>query len=225
MNSGHLGQVWGVRAENSSYARSREKFRTETPESALSALLDRVSRYVSTMPEAISGSHGHNALFRVACVLVNGFAMSDDEALSILWSYNERCQPPWNERELRHKLSEARKVTHQHPRGHLLGRDGKVAPPPPPPRILGRRILKESLRASKDERQADKNLPQVKVNSGPEVTEAMPLVPKRPEWTEEQIRREHRPLWRMDSDGIWHPLNDAAQKLVQASMEKNEMDL
>jgi hypothetical protein len=99
------------------------------------------------MPEAISGSHGHNALFRVACVLVNGFAMSDAEAWAVLLDYNERCQPPWNEGELRHKLSEARKVTHQHPRGHLLGSDGKVAPPPPPPRILGRRILKESLRA------------------------------------------------------------------------------
>jgi hypothetical protein len=84
-------------------------------------------------------------------VLVNGFAMSDDEAWAVLLDYNARCQPPWSESELRHKLSEARKVTHQHPRGHLLGRDGQISsPPPPPPRILGRRILKESLRAPKD---------------------------------------------------------------------------
>jgi hypothetical protein len=64
MNSGQKGQIWGVCAENSVYARTRGKFWKETPESALSALLGRASRYVSTMPEAISGSHGHNALFR-----------------------------------------------------------------------------------------------------------------------------------------------------------------
>jgi hypothetical protein len=44
-------------------------------------------------------------------------------------------------------------------------------------------------------------------------------VPKAPQWTDEQIRLEHRPLWRMDGDGRWKPLNDAARKLVQAAQK------
>ena len=40
--------------------------------------LERASKYVSTLPPAISGSRGHNALFHVACVLVNGFDLADD---------------------------------------------------------------------------------------------------------------------------------------------------
>ena len=83
-------------------------------------LFERASRYVSTLPAAISGSRGHDALFRVACILVNGFALQDAEAWPILLEYNTRCLPPWNERELRHKLAEARKVVHRESAGHLI---------------------------------------------------------------------------------------------------------
>ena len=86
---------------------------------------DRARRYVEKMPPAISGSGGHDALFRVACVLTNGFALSDEQAWSILQEYNARCQPPWSQRELRHKLSEARRVSHLKPLGHLLRKRGK----------------------------------------------------------------------------------------------------
>lgn len=34
--------------------------------------------------------------------------------------YNQRCQPPWSQKELRHKFSEAQKAKHREPRGHLL---------------------------------------------------------------------------------------------------------
>jgi hypothetical protein len=37
--------------------------------------------------------------------------LSDDEILSALDSWNERCEPPWSEKELCRKLSEARKKT------------------------------------------------------------------------------------------------------------------
>ena len=108
--------------------------------------LERASRYVATLPEAISGSGGHHALFRVACVLVNGFDLSDTEAWSILVEYNSRCLPPWSDRELRHKLSEARKVTHCEPAGHLIGNRSNLScrpEPDKPPRILGRITLRE----------------------------------------------------------------------------------
>jgi hypothetical protein len=104
--------------------------------------LGRASRYVSTLPAAVSGSRGHDALFRVACVLVNGFALSDAEAWPILLEYNSRCLPAWSERELRHKLAEAHKVQHRDPRGHLVGRP-EASKQPAPPRIIGRISLPE----------------------------------------------------------------------------------
>ena len=108
---------------------------------------ERASRYVAALPASISGSRGHDALFRVACVLVNGFDLSDAGAWPTLLEYNTRCLPPWNERELRHKLVEARKVAHREHAGHLLG-DRPIVPirpePEKTPRILGRIALVES---------------------------------------------------------------------------------
>ena len=34
------------------------------------------------------------------------------------------------------------------------------------------------------------------------------------EWTDDQVDHEHRPLWKMSADSRWHPLNDAAKKLI-----------
>jgi hypothetical protein len=57
------------------------------------------------MPPAISGSAGHLATWRVARVLVADFQLGDDDAMTLLREYSQRCQPPWSERELAHKLS------------------------------------------------------------------------------------------------------------------------
>lgn len=100
---------------------------------------ERASRYVATLPAAISGSRGHDALFRAVCVLSHGFALSDEQAWPILCDY--KCQPPWSEGELRHKLVEAHKVSHQDARGHLMGTSTKYVPTQHAaglPRIIGR---------------------------------------------------------------------------------------
>lgn len=68
----------------------------------------RAQAYVDTMPAAVSGSGGHAATFAVARKLVQDFALSDDEAWGVLVGYNARCQPPWSERDLRHKLKSAK---------------------------------------------------------------------------------------------------------------------
>jgi hypothetical protein len=98
-------------------------------------LADRARRYVEKMPEAISGSGGHDALFAVASVLIHGFDLPEADAWQILIEYNARCQPPWSERELRHKLSSAGKLTRpSKTRGHLLGGEEplkKYFPVPP----------------------------------------------------------------------------------------------
>src|SRR5262245_688541 len=103
---------------------------------------ERASRYVARMPVAISGSRGHDALFRVACTLVHHFALHDHEAWPILLEYNASCLPPWTERELRRKLAEAHNVQHRDPRGHILGRS-EESKGPAPPRIIGRISLPE----------------------------------------------------------------------------------
>jgi len=72
--------------------------------------VERASKYVATMPPAISGSHGHDAAFNVACVLMKGFELSIDEARSIfVQEYNPRCQPPWSDKDIEHKLQEGAK--------------------------------------------------------------------------------------------------------------------
>ena len=83
---------------------------------------DRARKYVAQMPSAVSGKGGHDATFAVAMTLIHGFALSEIDAWPILLEYNARCQPCWSERELRHKLSEAGKLSRpSKPRGHLLG--------------------------------------------------------------------------------------------------------
>jgi len=70
-------------------------------------IMERARAYVAKMPPAISGSGGHNATFAAACALVRGFALSTEEAFEILEEYNLRCEPPWSEWELRHKIQSA----------------------------------------------------------------------------------------------------------------------
>jgi hypothetical protein len=69
---------------------------------------DRARRYLATIPPAVVGHHGDVHTFRVACRLVRGFALTDDEALVLLSEWNAQCQPPWQSRDLTDKLSRAR---------------------------------------------------------------------------------------------------------------------
>lgn len=81
--------------------------------------IDRARAYVAKIPPACSGNGGHNRTFHVACILVHGFALNDGDAMSVLLEYNQRCQPPWKESELRHKLKEAIKSRSSKPVGYL----------------------------------------------------------------------------------------------------------
>jgi archaellum biogenesis ATPase FlaH len=74
-------------------------------------VVERASRYLAKLPPAISGESGHNAAFRAACVLVRGFVLPDADAYALLSDWNRTCEPPWSERELRHKLDSASKAS------------------------------------------------------------------------------------------------------------------
>ena len=68
----------------------------------------RASRYLETMPGAISGSGGHAATMKAALVLVRGFSVPVEDAVALLaHEYNPRCAPMWTLRELRHKCLQA----------------------------------------------------------------------------------------------------------------------
>lgn len=89
--------------------------------------IERARNYIEKIPGAVSGAGGHPTTFKVACVLVHGFALGESESLGLMLNWNASCVPPWSERELIHKLSDAGKASHATARGHLLG--GNAIPP------------------------------------------------------------------------------------------------
>lgn len=90
---------------------------------------ERITRYIAKCPPAVSGSDGSGATFKVACALVNGFALDADAAFRWMVVYNATCMPPWKPRELRHKVEDAEKKAHEKPRGYLLGVNGNSRSP------------------------------------------------------------------------------------------------
>jgi hypothetical protein len=84
------------------------------------ALLRRAEAYLDRIPPAISGSGGHSQTYAAATAMVHGFGLDSETAFALLWDrYNPRCQPPWSEKELRHKVSDADSKAHDRPHGWL----------------------------------------------------------------------------------------------------------
>ena len=98
---------------------------------------ERVARaraYVAKMPAAISGSGGHDATFSVARKLVADFELSEPDAWALLVEFNGRCQPPWSEKDLQHKLASAQRAHTRNPvqdRPRLQSVPGGRADAPP----------------------------------------------------------------------------------------------
>ena len=74
---------------------------------SVGSVADRARRYVARIPGAVSGQHGHDLAFHVACLLVLGFGLSVDRAYPILAGWNRTCRPPWSDGELLHKPKSA----------------------------------------------------------------------------------------------------------------------
>jgi putative DNA primase/helicase len=83
--------------------------------------LDRWQKYAEKMPDAISGSGGHSATLQAACECVrfglDGAAMRE----AMEWWNATKCQPPWTEKELAHKIDSAEEKA-GHERGSRLQR-------------------------------------------------------------------------------------------------------
>jgi hypothetical protein len=91
----------------------------ELPTCLSPGALERARRYVSAIPPAVAGNGGDAATFRVCCRLVRGFALEDEDALSVLADWNRACIPAWSEEELRAKLKGARRYGRE-PVGGLI---------------------------------------------------------------------------------------------------------
>jgi hypothetical protein len=90
---------------------------------------ERATKYLAACDPAISGAGGHNTTFRVACTLLHGFCLSPCAAFRLLKIYNEKCQPPWRDGELRHKILSAAGAGSSKGRGHLLDADANIPAP------------------------------------------------------------------------------------------------
>ena len=69
----------------------------------------RAVAYLEKLDPAVSGARGHDHTLRAACELFR-FGLSSSDALEAMRQYNARCQPPWKEHELKHKVADAEKI-------------------------------------------------------------------------------------------------------------------
>ncbi|MGE0193915.1 MAG: phage/plasmid primase, P4 family [Planctomycetota bacterium] len=81
----------------------------------------RARAYLAKVPPAVSGQHGHDQTFKAACSIVEGFDLDTETAYALLSEWNAGCEPPWSEKELRHKIKDADKKATR--RGHLLDQE------------------------------------------------------------------------------------------------------
>ncbi|WP_165235358.1 DNA primase family protein [Aquisphaera insulae] len=89
---------------------------------------ERARQYLAKMPPAIAGQSGHKRAYTAAVAVVHGFAIDDeDDALEALSDWNQRCQPPWSEAELLHKIRDAATKEHKASRGWLVKAGEKAA--------------------------------------------------------------------------------------------------
>lgn len=83
----------------------------------------RASAYLAKLPGAVSGDGGHTATFNAVATIMFGFDLDAATTYQLIaHEYNPRCDPPWSERELKHKIDSAAKNCTR-TRGYLLDDD------------------------------------------------------------------------------------------------------
>jgi hypothetical protein len=101
-------------------ARSTSRHAVARPVAAPDIVLRRAEAYLDRIPPAVSGSGGHSQTYAAATAMVHGFGLDAETAFRLLWDrYNPRCEPPWSEKELRHKVTDAAGKPHDRPFGWL----------------------------------------------------------------------------------------------------------
>ena len=71
-------------------------------------VIERARRYVDVVPGAVEGEGGDRSTYVLACKLVRDFGLDEQAAASLLLErWNQKCRPPWSERELFDKCRNA----------------------------------------------------------------------------------------------------------------------
>lgn len=113
-------------------AEKRKSNKVNPPEACGLGVVARAAAYLHATPGAVEGEGGDNHTFRVACVLVNDFGLTGDQAFPLMCEWNRKCVPPWPEPEIRQKLDHAAKYA-KHPAGCKANTIPREAHPPAPP--------------------------------------------------------------------------------------------
>jgi hypothetical protein len=88
------------------------RLRTEPREADHETQLERARKYALRVEGAIDGSGGHRHTYTFLLKLAGNFPALDFEDLwGILTEWNSTCLPPWNQKDLLHKLQDAMKRT------------------------------------------------------------------------------------------------------------------
>lgn len=89
----------------------------------------RAAAYLAKIPGAVSGDAGHNATFNAVAAVLIGFDLDEQTARSLILSdYNTRCDPPWSEREIDHKIKSVGSRSTR-TRGYLLVDRPRISTP------------------------------------------------------------------------------------------------
>lgn len=98
-------------------APTRQAAVTSSPITA--SVMERCRKYIDSIEGAKQGQNGSAKTLHAANAIFFDFGLSEVEGWPILLEFNSRCEPPWSERELRHKMEDALSYSRQdgRPRG------------------------------------------------------------------------------------------------------------
>ena len=80
----------------------------------------KASQYMAKVAPAIEKQGGHIQALKAATLLLIGFDLTIAQGYPIYYAWAQQCIPPWSDKEIAHKLSEADKNTKGYPRGYKL---------------------------------------------------------------------------------------------------------
>jgi len=75
--------------------------------SSAKSAFEKCCKYLDKIAPAVEGQKGSDKAYRAACEIYK-FGLDGNEARAAFDHYNARCMPPWNEREIEHKLQQAK---------------------------------------------------------------------------------------------------------------------
>jgi len=93
-----------IAVEKRSYATSTVRVQ---PTENRHRLLRRAEKYGDRIEPAIEGQGGSNKMMWFVGSMIQKFGLRYEEALPLILKYNERCIPPFSEKEIEHKIHSA----------------------------------------------------------------------------------------------------------------------